>query len=103
MIDLKKLQKDIYQNKVEKGFNVSDVNLEFAYAHKELSEAFEAYSKKLADELADVLFIIICLANQTGVDLTQAFQKNMEKKTKRDKNRHHNNQKLKNNLQSPFG
>ena len=53
--------------------------------------------KDLADELADVLFVLICLANQTGVDLTTALQKNLEKKTKRDKDRHKNNIKLKNN------
>lgn len=51
--------------------------------------------KKLADELADVLFVLICLANQTGVDLTKAFEKNMEKKTKRDNKRHKENRKLK--------
>jgi len=51
--------------------------------------------KKLADELADVLFVLICLANQTGVDLTKAFEKNMEKKTKRDSKRHKENKKLK--------
>jgi len=51
--------------------------------------------KDLADELADVLFVLICLANQTGVDLTDALQKNLDKKTKRDKNRHKNNLKLK--------
>jgi NTP pyrophosphatase (non-canonical NTP hydrolase) len=50
--------------------------------------------KKLADELADVLFVLICLANQTGVDLTDAFEKNLLKKSTRDKNRHHQNQKL---------
>ena len=50
----------------------------------------------LADEFADVLFVLICLANQTGIDLTKAFQKNMEKKTGRDKERHANNPKLKN-------
>lgn len=49
----------------------------------------------LADEMADVLFVLICIANQTGVDLTQAFQKNLEKKTSRDKDRHANNPKLK--------
>ncbi|MFH0792171.1 MAG: nucleotide pyrophosphohydrolase [bacterium] len=52
-------------------------------------------SKDLADELADVLFVLICLANQTGVDLTDALHKNLEKKTKRDKDRHKNNVKLK--------
>jgi len=51
--------------------------------------------KDLADEFADVLFVLICLANQTGVDLTKALQKNLEKKTKRDKDRHKNNIKLK--------
>ncbi len=49
----------------------------------------------LGDELADVLFVLICLANQTGVDLTKALQKNLDKKTKRDKERHKNNLKLK--------
>ena len=50
--------------------------------------------KELADEMADVLWVLICLANQTGVDLTDALQKNMEKKTNRDKDRHRNNEKL---------
>ncbi len=48
----------------------------------------------LGDELADVLWVLICLANQTGVDLTEAFRKNMEKKTQRDEFRHLNNDKL---------
>jgi len=51
--------------------------------------------KELSDELADVLFVLICLANQTGVDLTQALEKNLEKKTNRDSERHQNNEKLK--------
>ncbi|MCA6364387.1 MAG: nucleotide pyrophosphohydrolase [Bacteroidetes bacterium] len=50
--------------------------------------------KQLADELADVLFVVICLANQTGVDLTAALQKNLDKKTQRDSTRHHENDKL---------
>ncbi|RLD76283.1 MAG: pyrophosphatase [Bacteroidetes bacterium] len=50
--------------------------------------------KDLADEFADVLFVLICLANQTGVDLTDALKKNLEKKTKRDADRHLKNQKL---------
>jgi len=49
----------------------------------------------LADEMADVMFVLICLANQTGIDLTTALQKNLDKKTKRDKDRHANNEKLK--------
>ncbi len=48
----------------------------------------------LADEMADVLFVLICLANQTGVDLTQAFQNNLEKKSTRDATRHAENKKL---------
>jgi NTP pyrophosphatase (non-canonical NTP hydrolase) len=51
--------------------------------------------KNLADELADVLFVVICLANQTGVDLTEALVKNLEKKTLRDTDRHRQNDKLK--------
>ncbi|MCC9601658.1 nucleotide pyrophosphohydrolase [Stieleria sp. JC731] len=48
----------------------------------------------LADELADVLFVTICLANQSGIDLTKALRANLDKKTKRDRDRHRNNEKL---------
>ncbi|MFV0417945.1 MAG: nucleotide pyrophosphohydrolase [Dysgonomonas sp.] len=51
--------------------------------------------KNLGDEMADVLWVLICLANQTGINLTDAFEKNLEKKTNRDKDRHINNEKLK--------
>lgn len=51
-------------------------------------------NKELADEMADVLWVLMCLANQTGVDLTDALQKNMDKKTNRDAIRHKNNEKL---------
>jgi NTP pyrophosphatase (non-canonical NTP hydrolase) len=59
-------------------------------------QSFKASDKEvnLADELADVLFVLICLANQTGVDLTSALEKNLEKKTLRDKERHLQNPKL---------
>ena len=50
---------------------------------------------KIGDELADVLFVLICLANQTGINLTEALQQNLEKKTKRDATRHRDNEKLK--------
>jgi NTP pyrophosphatase (non-canonical NTP hydrolase) len=50
--------------------------------------------RNLADEMADVLWVLLCLANQTGVDLTEAFQKNLAKKTDRDKDRHKQNPKL---------
>ena len=51
--------------------------------------------KDLGDELADVMFVVICLANQTGIDLTAALRKNIQKKTNRDTDRHRNNEKLK--------
>ena len=50
--------------------------------------------RDLSEEMADVLFVLICLANQTGVNLTEALQKSLDKKTKRDKDRHKNNEKL---------
>lgn len=60
-------------------------------------QSFKESDKKvdLADELADVLWVLLCLANQTGVDLTEAFQRNIDKKTSRDKLRHQANPKLK--------
>lgn len=59
-------------------------------------QSFKKSDKKkvLADELADVLFVTICLANQTGVNLTEALKRNLDKKTKRDKKRHKRNKKL---------
>ena len=65
-------------------------------ARKYGEQSFKEGEKcELADELADVLWVLICIANQTGVDLTEALQKNFDKKTKRDNNRHINNPKLK--------
>ncbi len=59
-------------------------------------QSFKAGDKEsdISDEMADVLWVLICLANQTGVNLTEAFKKNMDKKTKRDKDRHQGNEKL---------
>ena len=59
------------------------------------SDDEENAKENLADEMADVLFVLVCLANQTGIDLTDALEKNLDKKTKRDKERHANNEKLK--------
>ncbi|MCI7017008.1 MAG: nucleotide pyrophosphohydrolase [Prevotella sp.] len=56
----------------------------------------EGENHNLGDEMADILWVLMCLANQTGIDLTEALNKNIEKKTSRDKNRHINNEKLKN-------
>lgn len=64
-------------------------------ARKYGDQSFKAGEKNdLGDEMADVLWVLICLANQTGVDLTEAFKKNIEKKTNRDNKRHLENQKL---------
>lgn len=63
------------------------------YGDQSFKESDKA--KDLGDEMADVLWVLLCLANQTGVDLTEALKKNFEKKTKRDAERHQKNQKLK--------
>ena len=62
------------------------------YGEQSFKESDKQYN--LADEMADVLFVLICLANQTGVNLTEALKNNLEKKTNRDKERHINNEKL---------
>lgn len=62
------------------------------YGDQSFKQSDEQYN--LADEFADVLFVLVCLANQTGVDLTAAFEANLEKKTGRDRDRHANNPKL---------
>ena len=74
---------------------VGEVARIMARRYGEQSEKESDKDKDLGDEMADVLWVLICLANQTGVDLTKAFEKNLEKKTKRDKDRHHQNPKLK--------
>ena len=73
---------------------VGEVARIMARRYGEQSEKESDKEKDLGDELADVLFVLICLANQTGVDLTEALQKNLDKKTKRDKTRHQTNPKL---------
>ncbi|MFN3840379.1 MAG: nucleotide pyrophosphohydrolase [Cyclobacteriaceae bacterium] len=65
-----------------------------ARRYGEQSEKESDKNKDMADEMADVLWVLICLANQTGVDLTTAFKKNLEKKTNRDQHRHQSNPKL---------
>jgi NTP pyrophosphatase (non-canonical NTP hydrolase) len=74
---------------------VGEVARIMARRYGEQSEKESDKNKNLGEEMADVLWVLICLANQTGVDLTKAFEQNLEKKTIRDKDRHHQNPKLK--------
>ena len=74
---------------------VGEVARIIARRYGEQSEKESDKQKDLGDELADVMWVVICLANQTGIDLEDALAKNIAKKTKRDDLRHHNNEKLK--------
>ena len=74
---------------------VGEVARIMARRYGEQSEKESDKNKDLGDEMADVLFVLICLANQTGIDLEQALIKNLDKKTTRDKERHATNPKLK--------
>ena len=74
---------------------VGEVARIIARRYGEQSEKESDKDKELGDELADVLFVLICLANQTGIDLEEALQKNLDKKTLRDSTRHKSNEKLK--------
>jgi NTP pyrophosphatase (non-canonical NTP hydrolase) len=73
---------------------VGEVARIIARRYGEQSEKESDKNKDLGDEMADVLWVLICLANQTGVDLEEALQKNLDKKTKRDSTRHLDNEKL---------
>jgi NTP pyrophosphatase (non-canonical NTP hydrolase) len=74
---------------------VGEVARIIARRYGEQSEKESDKNKDLGEELADVVFVVMCLANQTGIDLQAAFDKKMDVKTKRDHDRHHNNEKLK--------
>ncbi len=74
---------------------VGEVARIIARRYGEQSEKESDKAKDLGDEMADVLFVLICLANQTGINLQEAFEKNMAKKTERDATRHLKNEKLK--------
>lgn len=73
---------------------VGEVARIIARRYGEQSEKESDKDKDLGEELADVMFVVLCLANQTGVNLQEAFDKKLDIKTKRDKNRHKNNKKL---------
>jgi NTP pyrophosphatase (non-canonical NTP hydrolase) len=74
---------------------VGEVARIIARRYGEQSEKESDKDKELGEELADVLFVLLCLANQTDIDLQEAFDKKLDIKAKRDHDRHHNNQKLK--------
>lgn len=74
---------------------VGEVARIIARRYGEQSEKESDKAKDLGEELADVVFVVLCLANQTGVDLQKSFSKKLDLKTKRDHDRHHNNEKLK--------
>lgn len=74
---------------------VGEVARIIARRYGEQSEKESDKSKDLGEELADVMFVVLCLANQTGINLQEAFDKKLDIKTKRDKDRHKNNKKLK--------
>jgi len=86
MIDMKQIQKRIYQNKVAKGFNVTDIYREFCYLHGELTEACEAYMQKkddLGEELADVAIYLLGLSEILEINLEEEINKKMDKNEKR--------------------
>ena len=87
MVDLKELQKEIYQNKVNKGFNVTDINKEFCLAYGEMAEAYEAWRKHkddLGEELADVAIYLLGLSEILGIDLEDEISKKVYKNSKRE-------------------
>ncbi len=86
MIDLKKLQKEVMRNKLEKGFNTTDTALEFCRAHEELSEAFSKHNrgqKGVAEEFADVLIFLLGMSEILGFDLEKELIEKIEKNKKR--------------------
>ncbi|MBQ8638980.1 MAG: hypothetical protein IJ468_07415 [Lachnospiraceae bacterium] len=86
MVDLKDLQRKVYQNKVDHKFNVTNIEFEFCLAYGEMAEAYQAYLKKkddLGEELADVAIYLLGLAEILGIDLEQEILQKMEKNRKR--------------------
>ncbi len=85
-MNTKDIQKSILANKIAKGFNVTDIPLEFAYLFSEVGEAFEAWRKKkddLGEELADVAIYLLGMAEILGIDLEREITQKMEKNSKR--------------------
>ena len=96
-VDLKKLQKEVMRNKIEKGFNTTNVALEFCRAHEELSEAFSKHNKNqpgVAEEFADVTIFILGMCEKLGFDLekelVQKIEINKKRKYKKEKSPNRN-------------
>ena len=86
-MNMKEIQKEIWDNKVNKGFNIADVNKEFCLLHGEVAEAYDAYRKKkddLGEELADVAIYLLGLSEILGIDLEDEIQKKVYKNSKRE-------------------
>jgi NTP pyrophosphatase (non-canonical NTP hydrolase) len=87
MLDLTKIQKDIFQNKLNKGFNATDINKEFCFTYGELSEAYDAYRKKkndLGEELADVVIYLMGLSEMLKINLEEEIINKISKNEKRE-------------------
>lgn len=85
-MDLKKIQKDVWKNKLNKGFNTTDVNKEFCLLYGEVAEAYDAWKKKkddLNEELADVAIYLMGLSEMLGYDLADEIEKKVFKNEKR--------------------
>ena len=85
-MELKKIQKDIWQNKLNKGFNTTDVNKEFCLLYGEVAEAYDAWKKKkddLNEELADIAIYLMGLSEMLGFDLADEIEKKVAKNEKR--------------------
>ncbi len=85
-MDIKELQKDIWQNKLDKGFNTTDVNMEFCLLYAEVAEAYEAYRKQkndIGEELADIGIFLMGISEMLGYDLLDEIQKKHIKNKKR--------------------
>ena len=85
-MDLKKIQKDIWQNKLNKGFNITDVNKEFCLLYGEVAEAYDAWKKKkddLNEELADIAIYLMGLSEMLGFDLADEIEKKVSKNEER--------------------
>ena len=86
MVDLRQLQKDVYQNKINKGFNITDINMEFCLAYGELGKAYMAWLKQkedLGEELADVAIYLMGISEILGLDLEEEIKHKIEKNAKR--------------------